>query len=222
MTCIRFAALAFLAAPALLAGATAHAQGFSGGGLASGGFQPPVKGGGVVHPSGLPPPPPGLPGATRRETVAPSAKATIDMAPNDALFDAINRGDMAAARDALSRGADLSAQNVLGMTPLEESVDLGRNDITFLLLSLRGASPEAHPGPGAAAPAVAANARPGKPGRGVALASAAETPLSATVRAVRPAQRAPVPGLPPASVRYAGSEQGSPVPQAGFLGFGGP
>ena len=47
------------------------------------------------------------------------------MEPNDALFDAINRGDIAAARDAISRGADLGARNILGMTPMELSVDLG-------------------------------------------------------------------------------------------------
>jgi ankyrin repeat protein len=60
------------------------------------------------------------------------------MPPTDALFDAINRGDIAAARDALNRGADLNGVNVLGMTPMELSVDLGRNDISFLLLSMRG------------------------------------------------------------------------------------
>src|ERR1700757_1385559 len=61
-----------------------------------------------------------------------------DMEPTDALFDAINRGDIGAARDAISRGADLRGHNVLGMTPMELSVDLGRNDISFLLLSMRG------------------------------------------------------------------------------------
>ena len=62
------------------------------------------------------------------------------MSPNDMLFDAINRGDAGDAREALARGADLGAHNVLGMTPVDLSVDLSRNDITFLLLSLRGAS----------------------------------------------------------------------------------
>jgi hypothetical protein len=60
------------------------------------------------------------------------------MPPTDALFDAINRGDILAARDALNRGADLNGVNILGMTPMELSVDLGRNDISFLLLSMRG------------------------------------------------------------------------------------
>ena len=60
------------------------------------------------------------------------------MEPTEALFDAINRGDIAAARDAISRGAELNGHNILGMTPMELSVDLGRNDISFLLLSMRG------------------------------------------------------------------------------------
>lgn len=61
------------------------------------------------------------------------------MSPNDALFDAINRGDSAAARDAMNRGAQLDARNVLGQTPIDAAIEANRNDITFLLLSLRGA-----------------------------------------------------------------------------------
>ena len=85
------------------------------------------------------PPPPALPGAASTGTPAPVNRAPVDMQPNDALFDAINRGDIATARDAISRGADLQGQNILGMTPLELSIDLGRNDISFLLLSMRAA-----------------------------------------------------------------------------------
>ena len=61
-----------------------------------------------------------------------------DMPPTEALFDAINRGDLAAAKDAINRGADINGRNVLGLTPLDLSVDLGRNNISFVLLSLRG------------------------------------------------------------------------------------
>ena len=60
------------------------------------------------------------------------------MSPNDALFDAINRGDGAGARDAISRGAQLDAHNVLGQTPTDAAIEANRNDITFLLLSMRG------------------------------------------------------------------------------------
>ena len=86
-----------------------------------------------------PPPPAGLPGAQSNPgTAAPSAKPPAMMDPTDALFDAINRGDIGAARDAVTRGADLGGHNLLGMTPIQLSVDLARNDITFLLLSNGG------------------------------------------------------------------------------------
>ena len=86
-----------------------------------------------------PPPPAGLPGAQSNPgTAAPSEKPPAMMDPTDALFDAINRGDIAAARDAVTRGADLGGHNLLGMTPIQLSVDLARNDITFLLLSNGG------------------------------------------------------------------------------------
>ena len=60
-----------------------------------------------------------------------------DIGPTVALFDAINRGDGLAARDAINRGADMNGHNILGQTPLDLSIDLNRNPITFLLLSLR-------------------------------------------------------------------------------------
>ena len=84
------------------------------------------------------PAPEAIPGSKPMVPAAPPTHAPSDMQPSDALFDAINRGDITAARDALSRGADLSSVNILGMTPMELSVDLGRNDISFLLLSMRG------------------------------------------------------------------------------------
>lgn len=61
-----------------------------------------------------------------------------DKNPTQSLFDAINKGSLQEAQDALNRGADLHAFNVLGQTPLEMSVDLNRDRITFLLLSMRG------------------------------------------------------------------------------------
>ena len=95
------------------------------------------------------PPPAGLPGAQSSPgAVAPPSQPTVMMEPTDALFDAINRGDLTAARDAVNRGADMNGHNVLGMTPIQLSVDLGRNDITFLLLS-NGAGPTNGPPPSA-------------------------------------------------------------------------
>jgi hypothetical protein len=83
-------------------------------------------------------PPPAIPGAVSSGDVAPATKNEAEMSPNDALFDAINRGDAAAARDAMNRGAQLDSKNVLGQTPIDAAIEANRNDITFLLLSLRG------------------------------------------------------------------------------------
>jgi len=85
-------------------------------------------------------PPPAIPGAVSSGTPAPALKSVSDMSPNDALFDAINRGDAGGARDAMNRGAQLDAKNVLGQTPLDAAIEANRNDITFMLLSLRGST----------------------------------------------------------------------------------
>ena len=156
----------------------------------------------VAQEKARPAPPPALPG-TRSEpaAVAPASKLPGDMAPTEALFDSINRGDTAAGRDAIGRGADLNARNVLGLTPLELAVDLGRHDLSFLLLSLRGASDvssrrEAAP----AAPP------PSPAGRAVPRANA---------RTVS----APAASAGPGAPRLFAGNGGAPIPQAGFLGF---
>jgi hypothetical protein len=190
-----------LLAAALLIVPTARAQNVPGMDT-NGNMTGPVVGGQGNGPSRLSAPP-ALPGARTIETEpAPVDRPPSDMHPNEALFDAINRGDIASARDALGRGADLRATNVLGLTPTELSIDLGRNDITFLLLSLRNSS-----GNGGSPPVAA-----GKP---VPVRTAAKPPArpARTVVAVRPA-------MPPAPRQYA-DVPGTPVPQAGFLGFGG-
>jgi hypothetical protein len=144
--------------------------------------------------------PTGLPGArgTQPGVVAPAEKPAADMPPTEALFDAVNRGDTAAARDAIARGAQLDGRNILGLTPLELAIDLGRNDLTFLLLSMRGPTSEPAPAAAPSRTAVAPRAAP-RP---------AERP---TARAAAPAPRQ----------REAAADPGTPVPQAGFLGFGG-
>ena len=124
------------------------------------------------------------------------------MQPTEALFDSINRGDTNAGRDAIGRGADLDARNVLGFTPLELAVDLGRNDLAFLLLSLRSAS-TASPSQAAAAPAP----RP--------AVSTAERRVAQRV-ASRPDPSVPAAATGP---RLFAGNGGTPVPQAGFLGF---
>jgi hypothetical protein len=155
--------------------------------------------------------PSSLPGARARpDSVIPLKGGVNDLPPTDALFDAINRGDILTARDAISRGADLDATNLLGLTPIELSVDLGRNDISFLLLSLRGASGSAQAAkqPGEAAPppsmTAAQKREAGRPTR----VSAGRAPANIPVAQASP--RAPA--------LFAGNG-GAAVPSAGFLGF---
>jgi hypothetical protein len=151
-------------------------------------------------------PPPALPGAASNpRAAAPLTKVPTDMEPNEALFDAINRGDIVTARDAISRGADLGARNILGMTPMELSVDLGRNDISFMLLSMRGADDRA--GRRQAAADTAAKSTPARQ----AKAPARVAPPKATASVQQPA--------PAQTARLFSGDGGTPSPNAGFLGF---
>ena len=153
--------------------------------------------------------PPALPGSHADPTpVTPADRVATDMPPTEALFDSINRGDLPGARDAISRGADLQGTNVLGLTPLELSVDLGRNEISFLLLSLRGGS-----GYSAAQPAAApADAKP--PSRAERLAATRTERARQTQVAAKPAAKAA-----PLAPRLFTGNGGAPIAQAGFLGF---
>ncbi len=85
--------------------------------------------------------PPALPGASDQSlpTSQPVAKQQSGDPTTD-LFTAINAGDYNAAQDAIGRGADLNGQNALGETPIDLSVALNRNSITFLLLAARNDS----------------------------------------------------------------------------------
>jgi len=161
------------------------------------------------------PPPAALPGLASRQTPAPiPGDPNRALSPNAALFDAINRGDLAAAREAMTRGADLDARNVLGLTALDAAVDQGRNDIMFFLLSVRS---------------TATSSRGGPPDDDEALTRPARRP------AQRQARRAPEPEAEPAPVavpvpaapvvrsqphpRIGARDGGSASPDAGFLGF---
>ena len=152
-------------------------------------------------PAPRPAEPAALPGARSNTGPAPLSRPPSEMGPTEALFDAVNRGDAGAARDAASRGADTNARNVLGLTALELAVDLGQNDIAFVLLSLRDAEPARRPGQ----PAARTTAAP---------PSAARRPTP-----VVPARSAAA--APAANQRQYQSDGGTPVPNAGFLGFGG-
>ncbi len=81
-------------------------------------------------------PPPALPGAAGADQISPNNIAIDNQDPTKVLFSAINHGDYAEARAAVSRGANLRAKNTLDETPIQLSVELGRNDITFMLLSV--------------------------------------------------------------------------------------
>jgi hypothetical protein len=154
-------------------------------------------------------PPPVIPGTKPAFEAAEPSPAVASMTPTEALFDAINRGDLPAARDAVNRGADLNGHNILGMTPTELSVDLGRNNITFMLLSERGEEPGPMRPPGgatvfgrAAAPRPAGGRRP-----------------SAVVRTSDEAEELPVVGTTGGTPRLFSGDGGAPIPAAGFLGF---
>ena len=129
---------------------------------------------------------------------APAAEASTDvksLGPNEALFDAISRGDLDAARDAIARGADLNAVNSLGQKPIDASIDLGRNDITFVLLAERPVS-NAEPAPAT----VAAVSTAVSSGHGSQAAAELDPPREVAVN-----KPAPNPG--------------TPEPAVGFLGF---
>ncbi len=144
-----------------------------------------------------------LPGArTDNAEAAPLDRPPSEMKPNEALFDAINRGDLAATRDAISRGAELESRNILGLTPVDLAIDLGHNDITFLLLSMRGAAGRS---------AVQANnVAPPRP-RVANKAAPKPAPIARPVAVAAAPQR-----------RVIVNDPGTPAPQAGFLGFGRP
>jgi hypothetical protein len=170
------------------------------------------------------PSPDAIPGAKPREPAAPALHPAGDMQPTDALFDAINRGDIASARDALNRGADLNGVNILGMTPMELSVDLGRNDISFLLLSMRGEDGGRSARPvGRDAPPQLAPGKTAQAGKGAKLASGkgeAGKGGAAKGGAGKAAQaNSIIPAKPIATPKLFANDGGTPLPSAGFLGF---
>ena len=172
------------------------------------------------------PAPDAVPGARSREPAAPATRPAGDMQPTDALFDAINRGDMTAARDALSRGADLNGVNILGMTPLELSVDLARNDISFLLLSMRGEDggrrPVAPGGDTAAFAPAGKTTQAGKPaaGPGISHATARRRGRAPARGTSHGTTRPRVVATPAEAPKLFANDGGTPLPSAGFLGFG--
>ena len=129
---------------------------------------------------------------------APTGDPTVE------LFDAINGNNYGAAQDAISRGANLQATDQFGETPLDLSIALNRNDITFLLLGTRNElEAQGSWGGKMGAPLTLdqgdAPAKPDKASRTAPLVSVQETPKAYI---------------------SVGDDRGTPDPQAGFLGFG--
>jgi hypothetical protein len=154
-------------------------------------------------------PPPAIPGAVTDEETSTSSHGS-DLEPTAALFDAINHGDITGAKEALNRGADINGKNELGMSPLDMSIDLSRNDITFLLLSMRNSeAPPVASTELASSHVTATDGGDAKGGRrhgrhGQAVADAIDAPAGKKAK----------------PVRYA-ADGGAPKPEIGFLGFNG-
>ncbi len=151
-------------------------------------------------------PPAAIPGAVTDEATETSGHVGADEEPTAALFGAINRGDITSAKEALGRGADLNGKNVLGQSPLDMSIDLNRNDITFLLLSMRNS--EQGPPVASVAAVEPVGERTAVGGRAARAARSRNTRL---VSARQPAGR---PG-------GTAADDGAAKPDIGFLGFGG-
>ncbi len=148
--------------------------------------------------------PPALPGAGDQSlNTAPSVAKPQTGDPTVQLFTAINANNYNSAQDAISRGADLNGQNALGETPIDLSVSLNRNSITFMLLGARndsGDDPDAT-GPTSAVPATKYSS---KSAHGKTLA---KTQAAVPIKLIENPNAAP------------GNNPGTPNAQAGFLGF---
>jgi len=171
-------------------------------------------------PAGPPPtgtPPTGAPGAQaqgdgtiiqRRQQPRQSTGT-----PTEQLFEAINTGDLEDVRAAVAAGGDVSARNVLGLTPIDLAIDLGRTDIALYLLSLGRVRPLT------ALPEERA-ARPRGPTREEILRQqrAEEAAIEAALRARGAAPPVSPQGVVPVAPLWRG-DGGAPNPAIGFLGF---
>jgi hypothetical protein len=153
--------------------------------------------------------PPALPGASGVGNISAGPVTTTDEDPTKLLFTAINHGDYTQARAAVSRGANLNARNALNETPIELAVELNRNNITFMLLSVRaeeGQSPASQGSPSSTGRAIAASTHDEH--RPVASPRQPVVSYETQQNHVQPGATLP-------------DQHGVPNPSAGFLGFGG-
>ena len=133
-----------------------------------------------------PAPPPALPGARAEPTaVAPAdARPPPTCRPPRRCSTRSTAATSPTAKDAVSRGADLNGTNVLGLTPLELSVDLGRNQHLVPAALAARRRPATAPRRGAPARRRGAEAADAGPSA-LAAARAAERP-SAAAQAAAP------------------------------------
>lgn len=182
-----------------IAAAPAFAQlspGLGGGDSGAGG----AGGAGAPQPQAATPDiaPPALPGAglPAPAPVGPVLQKPASGDPTANLFTAIAKGDDTAAQNALAAGADLNAQNQFGETPLDLSIALNRTSITFLLLQTRNEL---------------ATQGGDEPMGAPWLLNSKPAPHESAPDAAEPTAAPPPAALPEVN--------GTPNPQAGFLGF---
>ncbi len=203
-------AVALLAGFALLQPAAAQ---MAGGGAGAGAGSPmgmagPMGGGGLHAPQAPQEvAPPALPGASGVGNISAGPVTTTNEDPTKLLFSAINHGDYTQARAAVSRGANLNARNALDETPIELAVELNRNNITFMLLSVRaeegpsGGGANGDNDTGQSTRTIAATTRP--------TIHRSQPAMTYHAQQTRVQPNAALPDQP-----------GIPNPAAGFLGFG--
>lgn len=148
-----------------------------------------------IAPSGLP----GLGTAAQTPATGPQLQKPPSGDPTQNLFAAINSNDYAAAQQAVSQGADLNAANQFGETPLDLSIALNRNDITFMLLGTRNE--------------LMAQGQGGVMGAPITLDNTPAPTKHRTTPAGKPTKMVPLIARLP-------DNPGTPNLQAGFLGFG--
>lgn len=125
-----------------------------------------------------------------------SGRLSAQAPPTEMLFDGIAIGSMDVVRDAITRGANLNARNVLGQRPVDLAIDVGRSDMAFLLLSMMRAGQ-----------APAAAALPTQP------------PARAAAPAARRGAEAAAPPARLPTARLWVNDGGAAMPELGFMGF---
>jgi hypothetical protein len=133
--------------------------------------------------------------------------------PTEQLFDAINVGEIDDVRAAVAAGADVSARNVLGLTPVDLAIDLGRNDIALYLLSLGRVRPLA---PLPEEQAARRQSRASEQQLRLQQQRAEQAAVEAALRSRAPAVSGQ--GIVSVAPLWRG-DGGTPNPAIGFLGF---